>query len=82
VYPSVANFLLIRLPADWPLASDLRDQLIRESKIVVRNCDSYDNLETGRYIRVAVRTSQDNCRLADAMAKITHALSQNRARTS
>jgi threonine-phosphate decarboxylase len=82
VYPSVANFLLIRLPTGWPPASDLRDHLIRESKIVVRNCDSYDNLETGRYIRVAVRTSQDNCRLADAMAKITHALSQNRARTS
>jgi threonine-phosphate decarboxylase len=82
VYPSVVNFLLIRLPDGWPPASDLRDHLIRESKIVVRNCDSYDNLETGHYIRVAVRGAGDNSRLVDAMVGIKGPLSQPRATIS
>jgi threonine-phosphate decarboxylase len=82
IYPSVANFLLIRLPAGWPPASGLRDHLIRESKIVVRNCDSYDNLETGRYIRVAVRGADDNSRLVDAMVGTKGPLSQHGAKIS
>jgi histidinol-phosphate/aromatic aminotransferase/cobyric acid decarboxylase-like protein len=74
VYRSAANFLLIRLGSNWPSASELRDRLIRDWKIVVRSCDSYDNLKREDYIRVAVRTAADNSKLVEAIAQIVRAI--------
>ncbi|MDQ2774764.1 MAG: aminotransferase class I/II-fold pyridoxal phosphate-dependent enzyme [Acidobacteriota bacterium] len=44
VFPSSANFLLLRLNAKWPDASQLREQLITRHRILIRNCDSYSLL--------------------------------------
>jgi threonine-phosphate decarboxylase len=70
VFPSSANFLLLRLPAKWPDASQLHEQLITRHRILIRNCDSYSGLEQGRYIRVAVRTPDENGRLIQALESI------------
>ncbi len=70
VFPSCANFLLLRLSAKWPDASQLRDRLITRHRILIRNCDSYSGLEHGRYIRVAVRTPDENGRLIQALESI------------
>lgn len=68
VFPSAANYLLLELCAG-PAASDLRRRLIDNHRILIRNCDSYEGLTPGRYIRVAVRTAEENCRLIQALAE-------------
>lgn len=69
VFPSAANYLLIELPAEMPAAAELRSRLIARHRILIRNCDSYEGLAAGRYIRVAVRTREENRRLTHALAE-------------
>lgn len=66
VYPSAANFLLLRLPAsiDCP---QFWEYMIREHHMVLRNCASYENLDD-RHLRAAVRTDSENERLVEALA--------------
>jgi threonine-phosphate decarboxylase len=68
VFPSAANYLLLELAAGMPTASELRARLIAKHRILIRNCDSYENLAPGHYVRVAVRTRQENSRLTEAFA--------------
>ena len=68
VFPSAANYLLLELRADMPAASELRSRLIANHRILIRNCDSYEGLTPGRYIRVAVRSPEQNLRLIQALA--------------
>jgi threonine-phosphate decarboxylase len=60
VYPSTANFLLANLPHGS--GSELGLWLESE-RILIRQCDSFDGL-TERHIRLAVRSSNENRRLA------------------
>jgi threonine-phosphate decarboxylase len=64
---SAANFLLLRLPARGPRSTELRAQLIRQYRIVVRDCRSFDGMADGGFIRVAVRARADNDRLVKAL---------------
>lgn len=64
VYPSVANFLLVELPAGHsavPVSAALR----REG-LLVRDCSSVAGL-TKRTLRIAVKTPSQNRRLADRL---------------
>jgi threonine-phosphate decarboxylase len=67
VIPSAANFLLVELADAMPPAAELRARLIHKHRILIRNCDSYGGLAPGRYIRVAVRSAEDNGRLVRAL---------------
>jgi threonine-phosphate decarboxylase len=67
VFPSAANYLFVELPADMPVASKLRAALVVKHRILIRNCDSCEGLAPGRYVRVAVRCSEENRRLIQAM---------------
>ncbi len=69
VFPASANFLFLRLPDCFP-ALQVRDQLIREHAIVVRECDSFAGIERGRFLRVAVRQENENARLIEALASV------------
>jgi threonine-phosphate decarboxylase len=69
VFPSAANYLLLELCADMPASSDLRSRLIAKHRILIRNCDSYEVLAPGRYVRVAVRSAEENCRLIHALGE-------------
>jgi len=69
VLPSAANYLLLELRADMPTASELRSRLIAKHRILIRNCDSYEGLALGRYVRVAVRSAEENCRLIQSLAQ-------------
>ena len=69
VFPSAANYLLLELHADMPTASELRARLVAKHRILIRNCDSYEGLAPGRYVRVAVRADNENCRLVQALAE-------------
>lgn len=67
--PSAANYLLVELGEGMPPAAALRASLIEKHRILIRNCDSYEGLAPGRFVRVAVRTREENCRLAQAMGE-------------
>ncbi|MBD5655736.1 MAG: histidinol-phosphate aminotransferase family protein, partial [Candidatus Eremiobacteraeota bacterium] len=67
--PSATNFLLVSLPEDAPRAPELTQRLVLQSQIVVRDCSSFEGLEAGDYIRVAVRAAAENERLVDALAR-------------
>ena len=67
--PSAANYLLVRLDPPIPPARDLYEQLALRG-ILVRHCGSFGLGE--RYIRVAVRTPEENARLLDALNEVLH----------
>ncbi len=68
VIPSVTNFLLLQLRGRVK-APKLAERLLLEHRIAVRTCDDYQGLDD-RWLRVAVRTSNDNRCLAGAMAAV------------
>jgi len=59
VFPSAANFLLVRLPHGS--GAELARRL-EPSRILIRQCDSFGGLGDA-YIRLAVRSRDDNLRL-------------------
>ena len=65
-YPSEANFFLCRLagPAG-PVAEKLADR-----GIMVRRCDDFTGLERDRFIRIAVRTPEENEKLLRALEEV------------
>jgi threonine-phosphate decarboxylase len=69
VFPSAANYLFLELPPAAPASSELRARLIANHRILIRNCDSYERLAPGRFIRLAVRSAEENRRLIDALAE-------------
>lgn len=66
LYPSEANFLLLRLPESIS-RQQLWERMIRKHHIVLRNCANYEGLSNS-HLRVAVRTNADNERLIEALA--------------
>ncbi|HWD08382.1 MAG TPA: Rv2231c family pyridoxal phosphate-dependent protein CobC [Actinomycetota bacterium] len=64
VWPSAANFLLLRVP-DGPR---VRDALLQR-RIAVRRCDTFPGL-TADHVRVAVRTPEEDDRLVVALKAV------------
>lgn len=69
VFPSAANYLFLELQASMPRASELRMRLIERHRILIRNCDSYEGLAPGGYLRVAVRSASENVLLSEALGE-------------
>jgi threonine-phosphate decarboxylase len=65
VFPSFANFLLVKLPNGS--GTDLQQWLDPE-RILIRTCDSFLGLGDA-FIRLAVRTSSENMRLASLIKR-------------
>ena len=61
--------MLFEVPSGFK-ATDIRERLIRGHAILVRECDSFEGLERGRYLRVAVRRESENGRLVEALASV------------
>lgn len=68
VFPSEANFLLARLAGEGAPAARLAAQLRRRG-ILIRDCGNFPSLD-GRYLRVAVRSEEENGRLLQALAEV------------
>jgi threonine-phosphate decarboxylase len=69
-FDSAGNFLLLRLPEHAPESTSIRAALIGRHHIIVRDCRSFDGMEDGRFVRVAVRTPAENLRLVDAIGSL------------
>ncbi len=70
--PSAGNYLLAEVPATID-ARSLRQRLIDDHAIVVRDCTSYDDLGDGRFVRIAVRSPEENARLVVALERAVRA---------
>ncbi len=68
VFPSGANFLLLRLHKPGWDAARLADILLGRG-IAIRVCSNFAGLD-GSYFRVAVKTAEENVRLIDAFTEI------------
>ncbi len=66
-FPSGTNFVFARLADRMPSTGILKDRLVREQGILVRDCSSYEDLEKGVFLRVAVRRPEENERLLLAL---------------
>jgi len=67
-FPSTTNFVLCKLLSARPAAADLCDQLEQQG-LLIRNCDSFDGLESGRFIRLAVRQSHEQDLVIEALSE-------------
>lgn len=65
VFPSRANYLLLRSGSGHPPAGELSDRLSKEL-LLIRNCGNYRGLDE-RYFRVSVRLPKENDRLVAAL---------------
>jgi len=65
VFPGAANYLLLQLPAGQSGRTLART--LEEQRILVRPCGLFPGLDDS-FIRVAVRTAADNCRLVVTLA--------------
>jgi len=68
VYPSVANYLLLGLPEDWPIAENLAQTLLTQH-MLVRTCANFAGLDQ-HFIRLAVRSDSENSRLLELLSRI------------
>lgn len=69
VFEPTVNFILIRLPSK-ELASVVVEKL-RDEKILVRSCYNFAGLDE-RFLRLAIRSRNENELLLDALKKILH----------
>ncbi|MGH9898538.1 MAG: threonine-phosphate decarboxylase CobD [Pyrinomonadaceae bacterium] len=60
VFSSQANFILIQLPEDAPASPELKENLLAQHHVLIRDCSTFTGLENKRFIRVAVRSRRDN----------------------
>jgi threonine-phosphate decarboxylase len=68
VYPSAANFLLLRLPGNVQ-SSSFCQRAILEHHLVLRDCSNYEALSPD-HVRAAVRTDRENALLVESVGKI------------
>ncbi|MFA5393987.1 MAG: threonine-phosphate decarboxylase [Candidatus Ratteibacteria bacterium] len=67
-FPSVTNFILVKIEKEGVTATSLRARLI-DRGLLVRDCGNFRNLNN-RFIRVAVRNRNDNRKLTTALKKV------------
>ena len=68
-FPSDANFILCKLTTPHLTSSELCAQMAQRG-MAVRPCDDFTGLEPGRFIRIGVRTPDENARLITALREV------------
>ncbi len=69
VFESDANFLLLEILDLKYEVSELRERLLREFKIGIRDCGNFPGLGAN-FFRIAVRTPEENSRLLHALSSL------------
>ena len=67
-YPSVTNFLLIKIE-QFGISSKVLRTLLIQKGILIRDCSNFRNLDD-KYIRVAVRSHKENLSLVGALREV------------
>ena len=69
VIPSQANYFLTEITSRFT-SKQLTQKLLNEYNILIKDCDNKDGLKGKNYIRIAIRTKEDNNRLVTALKSI------------
>ena len=69
VIPSQANYFLTEITSRFT-SKQLTQKLLNEYNILIKDCDNKDGLKGKNYIRIAIRTKEDNNRLVAALKNI------------
>lgn len=68
VYPSTTNFLLVKIQNSKMTSTKLKEALTKQ-QILIRDCCTFMGLDD-HYFRVTIRSTKDNQKLTEAIAKI------------
>ncbi len=68
VYPSVTNFLLVKITNGKITSTKLKEALAKE-RILIRDCCTFMGLDD-KYFRVTIRSAKDNQKLVETIRKI------------
>jgi threonine-phosphate decarboxylase len=68
VYPSVTNFLLVKILNRKITSTKLKEQLAKE-RILIRDCCTFTGLDDS-YFRVTIRSAKDNQKLTETIKRI------------
>ena len=68
VFPSVTNFLLVKILLKKVTATSLKEELSKQG-LLIRDCSTFMGLDN-RYFRVTVRTTEDNSNLVKAVKQV------------
>ena len=69
VMPTQANFVLCEVQSPYT-ANDLAQQLLKKNDILVSACSAKKGIAPNRYVRLAVRSREDNERLIEALREL------------
>ena len=69
VMPTQANFVLCEVREPYT-ASQLAQRLLRDHNILISACSAKKGIAPNRYVRLAVRSQEDNERLIDALKSV------------
>jgi threonine-phosphate decarboxylase len=69
VFPADANFFLIDVRTIGKTAAELKEELLKRYNILIRDCSSFTGLDE-YYVRIAVRTREENKKLLNAMRAV------------
>ncbi|MEO9321049.1 MAG: histidinol-phosphate transaminase [Nitrososphaera sp.] len=69
--PSEANFFLVGLSPVHSSGSKFRDRLLKKTGVLVRDCSTFAGMGDG-YIRVAVKSHEQNVELLKSLRKMEH----------
>lgn len=70
VYKPDANYIFCRLPDDSRSAPEITKNLFVKHNIYIKDCAGKTQPDSDRYIRIASRTEEENCRLVDALIEV------------
>jgi histidinol-phosphate/aromatic aminotransferase/cobyric acid decarboxylase-like protein len=70
VHKPDANFIFCRLPENAPTGPEVTRRLFIEHNIYIKDSAGKTQPDADRYIRIASRTEEENCRLVEALIKI------------
>jgi threonine-phosphate decarboxylase len=73
VYPSVTNFLLVKI-TNRKLTSTMLKELLAKERILIRDCCTFMGMDD-TYFRVTIRSAQDNQKLVETIKRIFKAAS-------
>ncbi len=68
VYPSTTNFLLVKIQKGKITSTKLKEALTNQ-RILIRDCCTFMGLDD-HYFRITIRSSKDNLKLTEAIARI------------
>ena len=68
VYPSVTNFLLVKIK-NPKITSTMLKELLAKERILIRDCCTFMGLDD-HYFRVTVRSAKDNQKLTETIKQI------------